>query len=348
MPAETDESFDEMYERARKAPDYDAARDELERPVATLTRGGAAPAFVTVTPKTQSVAIAGGPALGAGNINVTYQPRRFHLLDAIEHDVQAVNSSAELLDVFRAYFPESVLKFGGTIAGSARSGATVSLQRHIEFKPQSLDPAGVARTAVFLPAATKRSRDNPNVSTDYLAKTLIKEWEQHEENMNEQRRKRMLADDQGNPCSTKEVDRKGGDADHDAYATKVTGADKDFQITAPDGKTQCTTDGREPEFVSPKSVWEVKTRHEWATSYGIPGAIFAPYFSGPPTSGAKPADAAGAKDDPGRIMKIEEQRSRCLDVTKRCGYRYSYAFETKEAADFMKQHWASGPPVFHR
>ena len=330
MPAETDESFDEMYERAKKAPDYDAARDELERPVATLTRGGAAPAFVSVTPKTQSVAIAGGPALGAGNINVTYQPRRFHLLDAIEHDVQAVNSSAELLDVFRAYFPESVLKLGGTIAGSARSGATVSLQRDIEFKPQSLDPAGVARTAVFLPAATKRSRDNPNVSTDFLAKTLIKELEQHEENMNEQRRKRMLADDQGRPCTTKEVDRKAGTPDqiaHNAYAKKVTGADKDFQITAPDGKTQCTTDGRDPEFVSPKSVWEVKTRHEWATSYGIPGAIFAPYFTGrPPTPGANPA---GETDDPGRVYKIEEQRLRCLDVTQRCGFKYLVRFRNQ-------------------
>jgi hypothetical protein len=160
--------------------------------------------------------------------------------------------------------------------------------------------------------------------------------------MSEDRKRRLLAEDKGTPCTTKEVKRKGEDPAHDAYAKKVTGSDTDFQITAPDG-SQCTTDGC--MAMNPKSVWEVKTRHEWATSYGLPGAIFAPYFSGKtPKAGA--TDAAGST---GRIYKIEEQRLRCLEVTSRCGYDYAYAFETKEAADFMRALWAAGgPPVHHK
>ena len=345
MPSETDQSFYEMYERAKKAPNYEAARDELERPVATLDRGGAPPDFVTASQQSKSVDIAGGDAAGAGNIRVVYKPHWFHILDAIEHDVAAVSSSDQLIDVFRAYFPESVLRFGRTIAGRASYGTNVSLKRSTEFDPIALDPGGSARTFVFLTAAAKKSRDNPKISTDYLFKTVIQEWERHEEEMNKQRKQSLLREDQGKECSTKEVDRTEGDKDHDAYAKTVTGADKDFQIVTPDGKIQCTTDGREPMI--PKSVWEVKTRHEWATSYGIPGAIFAPYFSGHPNPIGSPADSA-RNEGMGRIGKIEEQRERCLEVTERCGFTYSYAFENKEAFEFMKQHWSNRPPVYHK
>jgi hypothetical protein len=335
-------SFDKMYKAARSAPNYEAAVDELERPVATLERGGASPDFVTVSQKEETVSIAGGPAGSAGNITVRYKPHWFHVLNAIERDVAAASSSNELIDIFRAYFPESVLSAGRSIAGGANYGANVSLKWDTYFDPVALDPDGRARTLVFLNAATKKSAANPNIATDNLLKVLLKEWELHEQNELEERKKK-LGVEKGKECSVKEVAQAGGDPDHDAYAKLVTGTDKDFQIVAPDG-TQCTTDGREP--MSQKSVWEVKTRHEWATSYGLPGAIFAPYFSGRPNSQAGPGNPP---INQGRIMKIEEQRLRCLAVTSACGFRYAYAFETKEAADFMKAHWSSGgPPVYHK
>jgi hypothetical protein len=330
-------SFNKMYEAAKKAPNYDAAVDELERPAATLERGGASPDFVTISQKEATTSISGGPAGSAGNITVRYKPHWFHVLDAIEHDVAAVSSSDELIDVFRAYFPESVLSAGRSIAGRANYRANISLKWGTDFDPAALDPSGRARTLVFTNALAKKSAANPKISPENLVKVLIQEWELHEKSELEERKKR-LAGDKGKECSVKEVDRKGGNQDHDSYAKAVTGADKDCQITAPDG-TQCTTDGR--ELMNPRSVWEVKTGHEWATSYGIPGAIFAPYFSGQPSS-------RGGQNE-GRIMKIEEQRLRCLAVTSVCGFGYSYAFETKEAADFMKAHWSTGgPPVYHK
>jgi len=347
MAAEYNLTTEEMFERANQAPDADAAREELERPVATLKRGGTAPSFVTVSPQSQTIQIGGGEARSAGNLKVVYKPHAFHVLDAIQNDVAAATSSSQLLDVFKAYFPESVIRFGGTIAGRTDFGATVSLKRTTEFRPQTLDPGGAARTLEFVTAASKKVGTGVNTSLDLIIRTLIQEHDEHEERQDQRRKKRFAEEDKNKPCTTKDVPRKGGSPDqdhHDAYARKVTGADTDFQIVAPDGKTQCTTDGLDRSMLAAKSVWEVKTRHEWATSYGIPGAIFAPYFSGRPNA----PDAPDPESGQGRINKIEEQRQRCLDVTDRCGYRYSYAFETKEAYEFMKGLWNQKPPCFHR
>jgi Domain of unknown function (DUF4157) len=335
-------SFERMYEKDKRLANYDAAREELERPFATLERGGTAPGFVTTAAKTETQSIAGGAAAGAGNIRVTYTPQSFHLLDAMAYDVGNVTTSEQLIDLQQAYFPESVLNERRTIAGAGGHGATVSLKRLVEFDPQLLDPGGRARTEVFVTAAKAVAAKRGGISLDPVMRALIGEWDAHEKAMEAQRQRRMAAGNQGKPCAVRPVPRKGGDAAHDKFATRVTLSNEDFEITAPDGQTRCVTDGCVPMS---RSVWEVKTRHEWATSYGIPGAIFAPYFSGtappPGTTGARP-------DDPGRIMKIEAQRQRCLDVTRLCGYQYSYAFQTQDAVDFINRLWGGNPRAYLR
>ena len=335
-------SFEMLYKKAKEAADPEGAQMEMERPVSTLRRGGTPPTFVTAAPKSASTWIGGGPAGSAGNIRVTYTPHWFHVLDAIESDVAAATTSEQLIDIFRAYFPDTVLRLGTTIAARTSHGAIVSLKWGTEFQPTTLDPGGSARSVAFLQAVNLK----PRLSTDLLIQVLIQEWDQAEKQNNERRKRRQLTEDRGKECRTGRVGRTG-DPDHNDYATEVTGANDDFQIVAPDGVTQCTTDGRDEReslLTGQKTVWEVKTRHEWATSYGIGGAIFAPYFSGRPTSHEGP----NATENMGRVGRIEEQRQRCLEVTDRCGFRYAYAFETEEAANFMRNHWAAGPPVYHR
>ena len=125
------------------------------------------------------------------------------------------------------------------------------------------------------------------------------------------------------PCQAQPVPHAGGNRDHDDYADKVTRGTQDYKITTPAG-TVCQADG--VNAMNPRLVWEVKTRHEWATSYGLMGGIFAP--------GVQHA-----------INVIEEQKNRCSIVTKRCGFDYWYAFATPQAADFISKLWSPPPPT---
>jgi hypothetical protein len=324
-------TWEEAYEREAAGPNFEGLRAELERPRATLARGGAAPSFETTSAPT-TVTVQDVKTLDGQDrslvVPVRFTPHWFHLIDAIEFDVAGVASSEQLIDVYRAYFPESALKFGQTIGSQTPFGARISLLRKmVVFNPSELDPGGIIRTTAFLVAASKKSLTDPKVSLERLTRTLIAEWDAHEKAGEEALVKR-LRKHQG-PCTEREVDRKGKNADHDEYAKQVTSTDKDCEIQAPGGMT-CVTDGKHP-FTG--AVWEVKTRHEWASEAGIPSAIFAPYFHNLAAQG------------PGRIGDMEKQRSRCLAVTERCGFRYEYAFESEDAAKFMKVQWSNRPPV---
>jgi hypothetical protein len=102
-------SFDEGYERL-KEENASAARAlrELERPVATLDRGGTPPHFITVLPER----IGQYTGQTGGTFHVKYRPHRFHILDAIEYAVAQAKTTEELNDVRARYIDPSTVSYG--------------------------------------------------------------------------------------------------------------------------------------------------------------------------------------------------------------------------------------------
>lgn len=316
-------SFYKMYERAKQAPNYDAARDELERPVATLDRGGAAPDFVTVSPKEESVPIKSELAGEAGNITVRFKPHWFHILDAIEYDVANVYtgintafSKLELMGIYAAYFPDSfrelALNFANVVAlpqtqRDAESRTRIRKHGFVVFQPSFIDPGGVARMTAFR-AAAKR---DPKVME------ALKEILGQPHELPDKPEPGMRG-----PCEGKEVPR--GSSDHDKYAFHVTKSPYEFHINAPNG-IHCRSDGRDAQ--DPTLLWEVKTLHDWVTEAGLSrGSLHSTYIQE-------------------RVMRLEAQRAECLEATKRCGYKYAYAFDDETVARTMKKYWGNVPPV---
>jgi hypothetical protein len=129
------------------------------------------------------------------------------------------------------------------------------------------------------------------------------------------------------PCQQSAVPRRGGTAQHNAYADRVTGNTTDFWVKTPEG-LEANFDGQ--DATNAKIVWEVKTRHDWATEAGISsGAIFSPYIH------------------KHRIFKLEEQRARFTAVARRCGFEFHYGVEDEDLAKFLRNHWGNNPVVHH-
>jgi hypothetical protein len=254
---------------------------------------------------------------------VAYQPHVFHLLDALEYDIIHVADQAHIVGIYLLYFPDSLLnlvpfepiRFGGTAFGKNRIAFDANIAHY-------LDPGGSARMKVFLPNARRAAKRFP-VLSPLLAEELLQKilTEPHELEEAEK-------PDVEEPCFAKEVPRSGKNSVHDDFADFVTGRRWDFLIKPPGDPKGCQTDGFDEK--DPKLVWEVKTKHEWVTDYGITESIFAPLFNRE------------------RIFKLEEQRARCNRVTKHCGFRYQYAFDDPIVAADVRRFWGNNPPVVYR
>jgi hypothetical protein len=131
--------FYEMYERAKKEPDCESAQLELEIPVATLSRGGKAPDFVTSGPK-QKAAIQ-----LTDTCHITFTPQAFHILDAIEYGVGRATTNAHLKDLLDKYI-------------DARK--PIGLVQPFVISPR-LDTGGVTRVQVYSAAVKKRMAQGP-------------------------------------------------------------------------------------------------------------------------------------------------------------------------------------------
>jgi hypothetical protein len=192
------------------------------------------------------------------------------------------------------------------------------------IRPERADPDGTARTPVFVNAVKRRKDIDPQISTDATLEAIIRGLLDFEAKQAQQAATRA-GQNQG-PCQSRAIPRKGGNKDHDDYATFVTGQNMDYEVIAPGGP-RCAFDGVDTH--DPSVVWEVKTKHEWSTPHGIATGIFNPHLQS-------------------AIMKMESQLERCNSVAQRCGYTYKWAFETKEAADFLGILWKGRVTVVHR
>lgn len=139
-PPSPSEDFYQMYERAKQrgelVGDPDRIAFLLERPVASLDRGGQPPDFITVLP---SVRTTYTPPRG-GKFAVTYRPHKFHILDAIDDAVAKAKSVEELEAVRQKFVDPNANVFRGFIV------------------PDGLDPGGKQRTQTYIDALKRLER----------------------------------------------------------------------------------------------------------------------------------------------------------------------------------------------
>ena len=325
-------------------------RYQLEStPLATVEPGGEPPNFVTF--RTYMVRpLSSGEKLAFDELaSIRFQPRLFHLPDAMEHDLGLADTPDEYEGVILEYFPE--LNRGGFPTAQLRGGqpgAALPRDYHLPGGPiyHPRLPAGAAigdmvpdfdqaplgpRLRVFQ-AAEQRTRQRKAVLERQRARAaLLAEAEELTLGGRKKREGPCLAR-RTYPMSsgTRESDR------HNAYAAHVAGQLGYSRIRA--GKTELTW--QTPEGVSNafdtfnplnlKEVWEVKTQHEWTSPLGMATA---------------PYRVKGGFHE--RVIGLEVQRLKGLYVAARCGLRFRYAVDSPGMAVGLNQTWLGLPPVVY-
>jgi hypothetical protein len=121
-------------------------------------------------------------------------------------------------------------------------------------------------------------------------------------------------------CFAKPVPRRGGNARHDAYATKVTKSTKDYFAATPTGvfiNYDCLY------RYSNALVWEVEVGHGW---------MFDP-------DSHQLALRVAAEWDASRL--------RGLAVAAACGYQHVWSVTDKWIRESLLVRWGGGPFVFN-
>ena len=149
-PSPYDTSFEPMWERARREPDEESLKEDLETPIATLAPGGSPPTFVTPgETKTANLATA-----NRYNLRIVYQEHHFHILDAIDYRVGRANNEAEL---------QAVLN--DLVLGPPNPGL---LRPRWVIWPQ-FDPASAFRMQIYLNAVARRKSALPGLDVGTAA-----------------------------------------------------------------------------------------------------------------------------------------------------------------------------------
>ncbi|MCR1024515.1 DUF4157 domain-containing protein [Cellulophaga baltica] len=318
-PPSHDNSFHAIRFRASVANARDQILYDLERPVATLERGGTSRnRFITLGNPRRHQYIAEGHG---GNI--TYTPHHFHILDAIEHAIDIANTEREILLAIIENIPGYYSKLlhlnpraGGLVTFPI--GPIVSTFGFNIF-PENLDPGGISRMTVLMSALVTKVQAQPELlRRSQILAALI----EAEDFALEGRSRRQGA------CSFRNVSNRGGNQAHDIYASTVA-ADRGYgyqndelEVQTPEGISYAF-DAYNPNY---RDVWEVKTKHEWTSDAGMPRAPFMPRF-----------------DE--RIVRMDFQRLRGLYVADRCGLRFKYAFDNCDVALGMRNQWNNIPPI---
>jgi hypothetical protein len=311
MPDRFDNSWHAMMWRASEQASADRAIWAGEQPRATLQRGGTAPGFTTVSGRGQTM-------IATGRV-VTYDQRRFHILDAIEHEVSRANDDNDLSAILMRYLPDSTITRGlliDQLLDRHRTGygrydpVQPFVFRLFDISPD-LDPGAAVRMQVFATAVRTRVATAPQLSRQPMARRIAES---------------LLAEppeQRQGPCHARDVPRLGGHAGHDAYALRVTGSRFDHQVDTPEGLS-CTFDGLDPH----NQLWEVKTGYRFFSEANIIWSPDVPRFHE-------------------LFLSLEAQRARCSFVAARCGYPYAYAFDDEEVAASMRSLWGGVPPVYY-
>jgi Domain of unknown function (DUF4157) len=205
-PDPYDNSLEAIIERARRARSLEIARFELERPVATLQRGGSPPNFITDESPQLAMMEAG---------NVRYTPRRFHVLDAIEYEVSRANTEEQLQQILVNY----VQYFPLIRRGRQRLFQVPLFAPNFLVFPRNLDPDGTVRMAAYASAVQRRSAQVGRLAQSQLSPTRVPE---------ETRRR---------GCIVMPAAPLGDDPLGEIFCQMVTGGSLEYKVTAPDGQS---------------------------------------------------------------------------------------------------------------
>jgi len=294
-------------------------KEQAEIPQIFLMRGGdAADAFIK-TGMTKTDTFSSGTVL-------TYTPRFFHIIDAMEHDFNLSTSHVGDQILFNLYFPElQQLKIAKASKADIEFLRRTAIGR-VTFTPdpQTLPERLKALVLILdtrkakIAALAKRKREE-KVRTEAETAALTSQGKQRLEGA----------------CSSKLVPRKGGHARHDRYAEHVAQeknfgkVKKELEYTTPEGVSY-SFDVYNP--ANKAQVIEVKTMHDWAGPDKIAIA--------PRVVRSRKTKLPNLSD---RIAALESQRLKGIYVAMRCGLTFSYAFDNCEAYRGFKEQWILPP-----
>jgi hypothetical protein len=302
-------------------------RYQLEsRPKASLERGGTPPDFVTIS-KPQNYLVTRDdeqvwPELA--NSSVEYDPRYFHILDAIDHDVGLATTPDEDIGLLLSYFPDPKFAISPQLPevykGSKGTIYHPKLPRGAAVGRFFFDPDDQvtfdARSKAFAAALVKRGESRrQRLAADALAEA---------ENVALKGRRRREG-----PCSYRPTPQKGGNPEHNQFARHVAAekgygrVSRELIWTTPEGVSY-SFDTYNPK--NKTEVWEVKTQHEWTSPTGM---ATAPY---------------SVRSFSERITELEVQRLTGLYIANRCNLQFRYAVDNCPAYNGLRQTWAL-PPV---
>lgn len=118
-------------------------------------------------------------------------------------------------------------------------------------------------------------------------------------------------------CERRDVPRRGGHREHDAYATRVTGSPRDHFVYSRATGFHVNYDG----LTRPTLVWECKVRYWW--------------WDLPKYQGLKL-----------RVLgQFDNQRERGIAIARNCGLAHKWAVQNHKLADALNERWDHDPHV---
>jgi len=242
VPDQSDDSFEAALQRSAIKDYAEKQRLRAERPIATLTRGGEPPKFITEDGM-GTYSWIGGPS-GGGTI--TFRKRQFHVLDAIEYWVGRANNEQDLQLILQKYVPVVALMndFLDKLQGdSPLSGAQIYSFTMFWDDPlyiPGFDPNGQARLEVFETALEQRIKVKPD-----LAKSRLKP----------QSKRR-------GGCRLEVIEPMGDDPLSNLYCHAVTGSPYSYKITIETATGGATKRWAEIDSLRGNTWYECKCGYE--------------------------------------------------------------------------------------
>jgi hypothetical protein len=170
VPDPHDDSFEAGAQRLTIEAYAERQRMRQEQPVATLNRGGTPPDFVTEH-GTRTHTWIGGPG-GGGSVVV--RVRRFHVLDAIEYEVDQANTEDDLYDTLLRHAPTVALREDAILLARGARRFRLPSRRRVPAPwdqpvyPADFDPGAAARLKVIEDAARRRAQQVPGLAGSRL------------------------------------------------------------------------------------------------------------------------------------------------------------------------------------
>lgn len=295
-PDPMDDSLEAAFARADIRAYAERVRMEQERPIATLERGGQAPGFITDHGTRQYSWIGG---VGGGG-SVTVRNRRFHVLDAIERDVEEATNEEQLQAIVERYFP---------MVGIVNQAIEIARRSHppgmpgIRFLPlwdepiypQGFDPGARVRLQLFERATRRRAQTVPALA-----------------------RSRLIPESQTRRgCRIEPISPLGDDPLSVLYCHMATGSPFSYKITIESATGGLTRRWAEIDALRGNTWYECKCGYE---------ALL--------TGAARGAGVARAVLD-----KLDRQVLNHMHIARTCGLEYRYIVSNERVAEILRNRW---------